>query len=512
MHATITKTLPRSRIRLMELALPLICSVLFLPRLWKFGQISMGFIAWPWQFDFTEGVNLNATSMLAQGSNIYRHNGPDSFVSAPYTPLFYLLNVPFTWLMGPTFGPGRVISMLATIAIAVLLVYGVWKITSYWACGVLSGVIWLSASPVIIWAALYTQSMLAPALELAGLLWVLAHPQGRRSYIGILFFTLALYTKQTAVDAPLAVTLWLLLRNVPHGLRFGAGMAAALAVPFGAADLLTKGGIWEHTIGNQVLDWRFDRFRRMVDTFWSESWPLMLGGVGVWIMAIASLFVGRRGEGWSVRQALGSPIALVCIYFAIAIGTSVGRLGRDGATYNHLLDLLLPTCLLAGAGLGLLFKEEEKRPDRLGNSLPVAVLRTAGIVAAGTLLLVQVGTLNDPVKLYHGAWPSADIDRQMHLISNLVASTKGDIYSEDSFLLLSNGHPVIYDDGFMFVAQANAGHWDDSLFNKKLSDRSFALILIEGDLDRFTPKGLQLFYDNYSALYRDVRYSYAPKP
>src|SRR6266496_3512824 len=99
--------------------LPLLGVLLLSPRLVLWVQIGTTFVAWPWQFDSAEGVNLNATVELAQGHNIYAHNGPNAFISAPYTPLFYLLNVPFTWFTGPSFGVGRAISMLATLAIAV---------------------------------------------------------------------------------------------------------------------------------------------------------------------------------------------------------------------------------------------------------------------------------------------------------------------------------------------------------------------------------------------------------
>jgi 4-amino-4-deoxy-L-arabinose transferase-like glycosyltransferase len=146
---------------------PLIGVALLLPRLLLWVQISTAFVAWPWQFDLAEGVNLDATLKLAQGSNIYRHNGPDSFLSAPYTPLFYIFNAPFTWVTGPSFGVGRALSLVSTLAIAVLLFYVVWMVTSVRSAGVLAGALWLSISPVIVWSALYLQHIPALALGLS---------------------------------------------------------------------------------------------------------------------------------------------------------------------------------------------------------------------------------------------------------------------------------------------------------------------------------------------------------
>ena len=200
-------------------------------------------------------------------------------------------------------------------------------------------------------------------------------------------------------------------------------------------------------------------------------------------------------------------MGLVCIYFAVACVTTLGRLGRDGANYNHLLDLLLPACLLVGSSLGLAYSELRKRDQGSGARGQLAV---AAFVVAWGLLLAQVFTMNDPVSWYRGTWPNAADDTQMRLISNLIAQTKGDIYSEDAYLLLANGRKVTYDDAFMFNALTKAGRWDDFVYNKKLSDRSFALILLEHGLGRFTQTGREIFDSNYNLLYEDIRDSYVP--
>jgi hypothetical protein len=100
----------------------------------------------------------------------------------------------------------------------------------------------------------------------------------------------------------------------------------------------------------------------------------------------------------------------------------------------------------------------------------------------------------------------------MKQLSFLVSSMQGNIYSEDTYLLLSNGRPVVYDDPFMFVSLANVGKWDDSVFNKHLEQHYFSLILLERGSGRFTREGKQLFQDKYQLLYQDIRDSYIPKP
>ncbi|MEA2574353.1 MAG: hypothetical protein QOH93_1651, partial [Chloroflexia bacterium] len=61
--------------------------------------------AYPFQFDESEGMIVAETMLLDRGISIYDVPGPDLFISAPYPPLFYLLNLPGQHLAGsePTF-------------------------------------------------------------------------------------------------------------------------------------------------------------------------------------------------------------------------------------------------------------------------------------------------------------------------------------------------------------------------------------------------------------------------
>lgn len=135
-----------------------------------------------------------------------------------------------------------------------------------------------------------------------------------------------------------------------------------------------------------------------------------------------------------------------------------------------------------------------------------------GPAAALGMLAAQTFAFNDAHSWYRGVWPSAAHDTQMRLISNLVAATPGDLYSEDAYLLLSNGRRVRYDDAFQFTSLAKAGRWDDSAFNQALRDRRFKLVLLEYANGRFTKAGLEAFEANYENLYEDIRYSFVPKP
>lgn len=497
---------------------------LLLPRLLLFMQVTTTFISWPWQFDYTEGVNLNATMQLAQGQNIYRHNGPEAFISAPYPPIFYLLNAPVTWLAGPSFGFGRTLSLLATVALAVLIVYAVRRVTSKWLSGALAGILWLSLTPVIIWGALYTQHIIALMFGFAGLVWAMLHPSGRRLYIAALLFALAFYTKQSAIDAAGATILWLFVINRRTGLRFAFALVMLVGIPFIGANLLLKGGLWEHVFSNQALPWSGRRFQRLLGRLWGEYWPVLGLGTACTLGTMAAVLRDEwkaKSRKLKVREntfafrSPGGPWALAVLYFVVAQASVLVRLGRAGVNYNHMIDALLPACLLTGLSLGYLSArletwKEQTRTDNRGSTRKYLGVIYATVLL-GAILLAQTLSLSDPRTWYSGGWPNQSLDRQMQTLSKLVSSTPGDIYSEDEYLALRNGRRVLYDDPFMFVNLAEQGRWDDSLLTQSIKDRRFGLIFLQQGSTRWTAAGQQAFNDSYDLKFPDVVNTYVPK-
>jgi hypothetical protein len=516
------------------LVLPLLGVIFLLPRLFLWAQMSLTFVAWPWQFDLAEGVNLDATVQLAQGHNIYAHNGPDAFTSAPYTPLFYLINLPSTWLFGPSFGFGRAISMLATLAIALLLFYVVRVITSSWSSGLLAGAIWLSVSPVIVWSALFTQSTLAPALGFAGLAMILRYMAPKRVagagraawplYAGVVLFALAFYAKQTALDAAAATLVWLLIRDPKRGTQAALSLAGLLVVPFFSANVALRGGLWEKVISDHALSWNAGRAWRIGGRLWYEYWPLVIWADLYLVGSLAGLawFVRARKSWAAVREALGTPWALALFYFVFATASVLARIGGDGINYNHLIDLVLPLCLLAGLSTGwsldwlgsrIAARSDPLRTAGASHMHPRSergyVSALGGLAIAAILMGAQLLQFTDPHTWYSGMWPSAAREAQMNALSTLVASTPGDILSDDAYLLLHNGRRDLYDDTFMLVSLRALGHWDDAAFVQSLRDRRFSLLFLF-DLDRWSPTERQALSDDYSLKFHDILSTYSP--
>ncbi|MDQ6694231.1 MAG: DUF2029 domain-containing protein [Chloroflexota bacterium] len=488
-------------------AVPIAGLVLLVPRLLQFAQTSLTFLVWPWQFDYSEGVNLNATLELAAGHNIYKLADPSSFISAPYTPLYYLLNAPISWLTGPSLTAGRAISLLSTLVVAALLAFLVARATSTKLPALLAAALWLSCSPVIIWSALYTQHLTAAAFGMAGLAFAATSGarRGKGFYIAPLLFALAFYTKQSAIDMAAATILWLLIGNVRIAIRFAVAFATLVLVPFLVANFLLNGGLWQHVIQNQEQPLNIRRFWRLSATLWGEQWPVL--GWGSACVVATSI---RLALAWRTRRELLAGMwSLAVIYFVIAQGSVLARLGRAGVSYNHFIDAWLPACLLFGLSLGYLLKAETAGLYA-GNRLRIALSR-GSLLSLLCLFLLQLFSFSDPQVLYSGPWPTADLSRRMQAWSKIIASTPGDIFSEDEYLLLKNGHKVVYDDDFMFMNLSKLGRWDASLFEQALRDRRFALLWLQVGRTRLTTSALAVQDANYLLQVPDQLGMYVPK-
>src|SRR5437870_3112541 len=101
-------------------------ALVLLPRLIEYAQHSWDVLNFPWQLDYDEGINLNASWLLSQGVNIYHPNPPDHFISAMYPPLFFALNAAAIRLFGLGLASGRLLAFIGALGVGAALWAWVW--------------------------------------------------------------------------------------------------------------------------------------------------------------------------------------------------------------------------------------------------------------------------------------------------------------------------------------------------------------------------------------------------
>ena len=542
----------------------------------RFVSIGTAWLDYPFPRHRTEGLTLYESQMFKRGENVYAPITPDRFISGPHPPLHY-------WLTSATlpnelpdltdpdnvpsiFTSGRLVSLLAALVTAALIplfvvaehghhLSGRRRRSLWYAAfgGILGGMLFLYAPPVLVWATQIGGELPSLALTLGGLVCVVAgapvlreqgagdqasegdSPSSDRHQIqdavgkgsgasrfgtylllllGAVLFGLAFFTT-LSFAGPLAAAAYLLVRNWKVGLAWSAVMAGLVAVPFVILDSATDQWFYRHMFAYHP---RMNRagLLDMLGASWEDHWPLILLA-GVYIFYVVAQLRAHRGHG-STRVV--PPLALLFLaatLLTLPLGASLG------ADHNRLLLPLLAICVSVGVLLASLLTRlsgEGAAPRLPRWTLPIVV---------GLLVIYAVVT----------SWPSSWYNRdlahlspnQMNQMRQIVLNLKldpGNTYlSNDPGLLALAGKETPYNDLRSMTAMALRGRWDEAAYRDSLTQGKFSLLVLSCDAgtassdpsnpqsdcpsDSFTPGVLDAIRRGYKVLFWDIFSTYVPK-
>jgi hypothetical protein len=508
----------------------------------------------------------------------------------------------------PIFLPGRLLSLTSMLSVAAALTLIVWRIGKNPAIGLVAACLWPAFPPVQLWSTRIKPDTLALAFTALGLLaaiWYVtrsrrgwmpegggggadaqkrvptgqgwmpegaggaadAHlrvpternrmPEGDVTGDWLLVgaavaFALAFFTKQTAVAAPAATGLTLLLvgvtryRNAVRGgrdaqmrersafrpltsvrrlltagelrpvLLFSGVYAGLVATTWIGLDLLTGGQYTFHVWGLHPAEWwSYGRFRKYANLI-LPAWPLMLLAAGSFVLLVRSVF---RPTGTDAEAAFGAAggsapaFLLAGCYGVLGTLTLVGA-GTTGSHHNHLLEpqlaLTLAGCSVVGASLSRFWRKERARA-RMWHLVTYAHWLALG------LLLLQLWMLRERLDWYDGEFDMRD-SRDEQFVA-LIMSRPGEVLADDVGLLLAAGRPLRYDDPATMGPAVRTGLWDQSVLLNEIEEQRFSLILLPFNATRFdidpsgrwSPEFIAALRRHYRTLYRDVMFSYVPR-
>lgn len=504
--------------------MPALFGLAALPLLWGVLTRAAALLRYPYPHDGLEGTLLYEARLLRAGEPLYQPLELHRFISAPYPPLHPLLLGWADLIAGPhVFWGGRLLSLGAGLGVAVLIVLLVRRTSGSWIAGLPGAVLFAAAPPALLWATRIKPDMLALFWTALGLYLASRSlgsavedrpttPDGTRrgtrsalygpSQAAAVCFTLAFFAKQTAVAAPLAAGLALLIADL-RAFRAGAraGYAGRLPVrrrtlAFGLTylalvigtwlllDAVTRGQFTFHIwVMHERVYWSpalFGKFVALLAPYWPSA---LLGG----------LLVARAAGG-------GGELVPAC-YLLVAPITLLGA-GETGANHNHLLETLLALSLGAGSAIGWAAGAWPRR--RLVAATPLA------------LFAVQLALAFQPQQWYTGELAPGD-PPERYLV--FIRGTPGEVLADDVGLLFAAGRPLRYDDPIgMGLAAAN-GLWDQRGLVQEIAERRFSAILIPVDVEsetsdpaaRWTPEMLSAIRAHYRVAFRDTIFTYVPR-
>jgi hypothetical protein len=306
-------------------------------------------------------------------------------------------------------------------------------------------------------------------LQLTALLLV-ARRNGRRAAAGAgLICALAILTKDSALWAPAAIVIWLLVRERQRVLAFTASLAATLAAGLGAIEAASHG--------------------RFSDNLLSLSGSSFMGFGAVFLDSPGKLITLAHGNASSIVVVVPFVLAsfllaglerrftLYHLSFVFALAILCVVLADPGAYYNHLLDLSVLSVILVGD----LWR-------RAGTETGFVALRV--LVLAALVWAIGVGYYTDvkPAAAEAARLLLGRADREIYAQQPPAGTFRptDHILSEDPYVPLAMGQRPVVLDAFMLLRIAEKHpEWRRALI-KRLDDHEFDKLVLLHRLDRST--------------------------
>ena len=368
-----------------------------------------------------EGIVLVDAIAMYSGHWPYRDLRGYPFLVGNYPPVYTGLCAAAMAIAGPTsYGPGRLISLLAMAAIAVAIAVVVAQETRSRALAAAGGMAIFSVGCITRVGPVCRVDALAAALSLWGV--VLVHRQlGARRWVApVILFVLAGYTKQSAVAGAAASIVYLAFADRPKAL-VSVGLLAGIGFAIlGVLQVATGGRFLTHLL---TYTWTgFD---------WLLVWAYLRGGLrqGLLLFVLSAAALAATTVR---RAAIGKPACrgrgLILLYLALnALG--LVQLGKVGVSYLYYIEFAAAACLTLPLLMADLVVLWDRLPRRQALVLSAMVLAAVAHVAANR------GDIADGFRRPQGVLQAR--------LTGVFVRADGPILAEEVGALITAGKPVL---------------------------------------------------------------------
>ncbi len=533
--------MPRPPLRLRQSLL----SLLLLPLILVFGHLvffahgpverAYAALAYPFQLDNEEGYLLDEALQIAKGHFIYKPIDREPYLVANYPPLFQAVTSLFLHRPQPSLFFGRLLVLTALAGIALALFILCLRAGQQFFPAILCPLMFVATYECHNWAAYMRVDIPALFLSLLGLVSFMTEDTRSARRFAILFFTMAIFTKQSMIMAPAACVLFLLFHSWRSALRFALALACAIALPTIILIATTHGQYWLHTVtyNKNKMEWGSLLQAWIPHLLRFYRWYI-LGLLAGSLYFAARLLMHRRfvehpsvtadelarqiaqGEEAIKPQASVpatsempqySPLkrlSLVAIYFILAALT-IPSLAKAGSAENYLLEPLAAASLFFNSLIGFALWESANVARKWFSRIAAIALIFILFIHVNYLFKgFPGGDINAPpvAVMFLRQVPTPAETRAGGELFQLISQTKGEIVCEDPiFLVLDQRRPPI--NPFILSQLAKEKKWDQQNFVQDLLATRYALVITTVDFDQPGP------FERYTDEMADaVRQSY----
>jgi len=326
-------------------------------------------IASPFEIVYGEGLLWYQTYIVLNGIPLYKSVTSTEYYIIPHTPLFVIICSWFSSIFGDTLTVGRALSLVCGFGICVVVYLITKRLTGNSIVSLLAGLLVVTTYVFRFLVPIYRLDSMGLMLSLLGIyLFMEFEERGKLVYWTIPVFVLAFFTKQVFVVAPVAVCIYLFVKNrwrVLPSLKFGGLYLVLLSIGLLIGGLLTN---WELIIHNFLYMTR--------DVGVEQNWTHYLLNLDFLLSWHAPLLLGVLGYfGYKIYKR--KPLILVDIYFLGGLVVALALIGKLGGGFHYGFEMVAVGCILVGLLMDKafrVFRERELNIKQIGVGAVVFVI------------------------------------------------------------------------------------------------------------------------------------------
>lgn len=419
-----------------------------------------------------------------------------SFGGTRYMPLQIVLHAGGAMATGEYLVSGKLV--VATVAVALLVL--IFVILREFGCPALLSLGLVGAFMVTStasWVSIGPRADLLPVLLQLGAVVLIARSTTRTHVVGAgVLCALGIVSKLSAVWAPLAILIWLLVHARRKAILFLTVMVVALTAGIGAFELASDGRMFANVVGlgfsdpdagslNALLVDAPRKFVEEMQTRADAVWPLLPIAFFATLLAVAR----RRVSVYHVAFVTAATVLWLV-------------LTDEGADFYHLIDVEVLTVLVVGHFLAEVLARRSWEATIIACTIAVVVVWNL----AASYGLGMGPETREAVNLLLGRVP--DTRYRLRPLGDRL-DAREQILSEDAYVPVSVGRDPVVLDSFMLarILRTHAG-WRRELVNR-LNAAEFDKIILLYELDPADYRYRKLHFgaDVSTAIARNYRLS-----
>ena len=420
-------------------------------------------LRYPGEEDAVEGTQLSEMVHLRRGVQIYRLPSSGEFDGAIYGPLCYLLGAVVINPNHPSYAPLRMLSLAATLGLAVASGWLAFRLTRRRIAGVLAVSLLFATAFVGRYGISARADMVALLLAFAGFLIFYNFRDSRRALIfSAALLSLSFFYKQQFLGAPGAIFAYLVIDK-----RYRQGLEFLCAII--AGDLILAGAFSFLIFPHQAFLQHFIAYNRLPFDESNLLPEILMFSIPLFIPLLGSIdFLAEHPD-----KLVGCYVAVsVCSYFLLLFSSG------SGADTNRCLEpLLVLTCVFAAR-----VATSDGIIPGLGWTAPLAA----------TLVLVSFLSFAFVVPHVSPSDFAADATLQSYLQENFSPHSSALAYYAGDPIRAGLDAPIT--NWWGYTALIRKGVLSDREIVSRIDNGGYGVILLDFDLERFNASKMADFY------------------